>query len=89
MWKKGTPKEDVALFCLKSVEAALIAMTKALFAEYGELPMVYAGGVMSNALLQQSMASHFGGFFAQPAFSADNAAGIAVLTAMRHGRSVR
>ncbi len=89
MWKKGAPKEDVALFCLKSVEVALMAMTKALFAQYGELPIVYAGGVMSNAMLQQSLSYHFGGFFAKPAFSADNAAGIAVLTAMRHEQSMR
>ena len=84
MWKKGAPAEEVALFCLKSVEAALVAMTNALCEEYGCLPLVYAGGVMSNGLLKTSLGERFGGAFAQPLFSADNAAGIAVLTAIKH-----
>ncbi len=83
MLKDGAPKEEVALFCLKSIEAAVVAMTKALFEEYGELPLVYAGGVMSNSLLKQTLSAQFGGAFADPIYSADNAAGIAVLTAMK------
>jgi len=73
----------VALFCLKSIEAALISMTEALFSAYGELPLVYAGGVMSNSLLKASLSLRFGGAFADPVYSADNAAGIAVLTAIK------
>ncbi len=84
MLKKGAPREEVALFCLKSIEAALVSMTQALMREFGELPLVYAGGVMSNRLLQASLSSQFGGSFAEPMFSADNAAGIAVLTAIKH-----
>ncbi len=84
MWKKGAPAEEVALFCLKSIEAALVAMTTALRAEFGNLPLVYAGGVMSNSLLKASLTAQFGGAFAEPVFSADNAAGIAVLTAIKH-----
>lgn len=83
---KGTPAEDVARFCLASVEAALVAMTEALFSVYGELPLLYAGGVMSNSILRTSLTKRFGGVFADPVYSADNAAGIAVLTAIRHER---
>lgn len=79
MLKKGTPPAEVALFCLKSVEAALVAMTENLLATYGNLPLVYAGGVMSNTLLQNGMRERFGGCFAPPQFSADNAVGIATL----------
>ena len=83
MLKDGAPKEEVALFCLKSIEAALTAMTEALFTEYGELPLVYAGGVMSDSLLKDALSARFGGAFAAPMYSADNAAGIAVLTAIK------
>ena len=83
MLRDGAPKEEVALFCLKSVEAAVTAMTQALFREYGELPLVYAGGVMSNSLLKATLSERFGGAFADPVYSADNAAGIAVLTAVK------
>ncbi len=80
----GAPASEVALFCLKSVEAALTAMTERLLQEYGDLPLLYAGGVMSNSLLKETLTRRFGGAFADPMYSADNAAGVAVLTAIRH-----
>ncbi|MBQ9413691.1 MAG: peptidase M22 [Clostridia bacterium] len=86
IWKDGAPAEDVALFCLKSVEAAIVAMTAAVQNTYADLPLLYAGGVMSNAMLKASLSERFGGVFAPPVYSADNAAGIAVLTAIRKGR---
>ncbi len=79
MLKNGVPPAQIALFCLKSVEAALVKMTEQLLCAYGELPIVYAGGVMSNSLLKETLSSKFGGRFAPPQFSADNAAGIATL----------
>lgn len=79
MLDTGCSPADIALFCLKSVEAALVAMTAALQKRYGDLPLLYAGGVMSNTLLKNTLTATFGGSFAPPVFSADNAAGIAVL----------
>ena len=46
---------------------------------FGELPVVYAGGVMSSLFLRPVLERE-GGAFAAPEFSSDNAAGIAVLT---------
>ncbi len=85
MLEKGCPPADIALFCLKSVEAALVAMTAALQKQYGDLPLIYAGGVMSNTLLKDTLTATFGGNFAPPAFSADNAAGIAALCRIKEG----
>ncbi len=87
MLKNGASAAQVARFCLLSVEAAVVAMTEHLFSTFGTLPLVYAGGVMSNALLRASLSARFGGRFAPPMFSVDNAAGIAVLTAIRHDGS--
>lgn len=81
--KKGASPAEVARFCLSSVEAALASMTETLLAAYGDLPLLYAGGVMSNSLLREHLTARFGGSFAPPAFSADNAAGIAVLCRLR------
>ena len=82
MLDSGEKPEDIALFCLKSVEAALCGMTDALISEYGKLPLIYAGGVMSNKIIRKTMEEKYGGIFAKPEFSSDNAAGIAVLTAI-------
>lgn len=81
--KKGAPPAEVARFCLASVEAALTAMTEALLGTFGNLPLLYAGGVMSNGILRAHLTARFGGSFAPPAFSADNAAGIAVLCRLK------
>ncbi len=76
---RGEPPAEVARFCLDSVAAAIDGMTAALLAQYGDLPVVYAGGVMSNGILRERFEKAYGGHFAPPAFSADNAVGIASL----------
>ena len=58
-------------------------MAETLLQRYGKLPLVFAGGVMSNVIIRQDLQQRLGASFAEPAFSADNAAGIAVLTRMR------
>lgn len=83
MLDDGAPAAEVALFCLMNIHAALQAMTQRLLQSYGDLPIVYAGGVMSNSILKEKLTTEFGGAFAPPVYSADNAAGIAVLTSLR------
>ena len=82
---RGDPPAEVARFCLCSVLAALDGMTAALLRRYGDLPLLYAGGVMSNTLLRRGLEERYGGAFAPPAYSADNAAGIAFLASVRAG----
>ena len=60
-------------------------MTQGLLKEYGSLPLVFAGGVMSNSLIRESLTGKYGALFAAPEYSADNAAGIAVLAAVKGG----
>ena len=81
--EKGTPPEEVARFCLDVVRVTIEEMTARLLLEYGELPLLYAGGVMSNSIIKSALVERFGGLFAPPALSADNAAGIAFLGAMK------
>lgn len=81
--KEGKPREEIAAYCLQAILAALDGMTAALLKEYGPLPLLFAGGVMSNSILRRALTEKYGAFFAEPAFSADNAAGIAVLASMK------
>lgn len=86
--KKGEPPAQVARYCLGCVQAALEEMTVRLLREFGAIPIVYAGGVMSNSLLKKALQERFDGCFAPPVFSADNAAGIALLGAVKEGESL-
>lgn len=80
MLENGESKEDTAKFLLTYIADTLSEMVKSIFSEYGELPLVFAGGVMSNSIIREIITSRFQAFFAEPEFSCDNAAGIAVLT---------
>lgn len=86
--ERGEPAEEVARFCLDYVRTTLTEMTERLLLEYGDLPLVYAGGVMSNSILRAALVDRFGGSFAPPAFSADNAAGVALLGATKGGDGI-
>ena len=82
--EKGTSKEDVARFCIELIYETVAGMTRALQKEYGNLPLLYAGGVMSNSILQKKLHENFGGYFAPPRFSSDNAAGVAYLAFLKN-----
>lgn len=81
----GEPDFDIALYCIKYIESAVIAMTENALKEYGDLPLVYAGGVMSDRLIRESIQKRFNANFAEPAFSADNACGTAIFAAIKDG----
>ena len=76
---EGKSPEYVSAFCLKYIEQTLSEMTKRLLEKYGELPLLFAGGVMSNQIIKNSFEEKYNAIFAPPQFSADNSAGIAYL----------
>lgn len=79
----------VAKLCLKYIEQTLHSMTLKLLKEYGDIPIVFAGGVMSNSIIRQNIQSSIKCEFSKPEFSTDNACGVAVLAyikdKMKHG----
>jgi len=86
MLETGSSKEEIAGYCLQSILAALDAMCGLLLKQYGKLPVVFAGGVMSNSIIRNALTNKYGAYFAAPEYSADNAAGVAVLAAMREAQ---
>lgn len=83
MLRAGECREDIARFCIESIRAAIEAMACELIHTRGEHPFVFAGGVMSNRMIRDAICQKYDASFAQPSFSCDNAAGIAVLAAVR------
>lgn len=79
MQKAGEPACDIALFCIESILAVVDRMTEQIRESEGNLPVIYSGGVMSNRIIRERIAGKYGGFFAEPQFSSDNAAGISIL----------
>lgn len=82
--------ENIALFCLDYIADTIISMTSAAVETYGELPLVFAGGVMSDMIIREKIISRFpSAEFAQPQFSCDNAAGTAVFGYLKYKFGVR
>lgn len=78
MLSDGEKSEDIALFCLEYITASVEQMTRSILNEYGNLPVLYAGGVTSNSLLRKRIKEQFGGLFPPPEYSCDNAVGVAI-----------
>lgn len=87
MLEKGESNSDIARYCIEFVRSTLERMTKNILEKYGNLPLVFAGGVMSNSIIRNSFTEEFGAYFAQPQFSADNAAGTAYLTFLKESKN--
>ena len=79
MLSNGEQQCDVAKYCIDYVCTAVRIMTQDALKKYGELPVVFAGGVMSNSIMRKVLSQEFGAYFANPEFSSDNAAGTAYL----------
>lgn len=81
LYEKTGDAPLTAAFLLQYLSDAVIAMSRDLLAKYGDIPVLYAGGVMADAFIRQNVTAAIPrAYFAAPAFSADNAAGIALLT---------
>ena len=85
---EGASQEEVSAYCLEYIISSVDSSVKALLAEYGELPVLFSGGVSSNSMLNRRMSEKYGAYFAKPAFSADNAFGTAVLASIKFNSEV-
>lgn len=79
MRSKGESPENTARFILNAVEKTVYEMTRYAREKYGDLPVIYAGGVMSDRYIKTELEKKLGSiYFSEPDFSRDNAAGIAL-----------
>ena len=83
MLERGAGSEDVAMYCLSFIYASVREMTEYALKKHGSLPVVFAGGVMSDKIIREKLERDFGSYFAAPEFSCDNAAGTAVFAKMK------
>lgn len=86
MLSEDVSHEDIALACQYAVAASAAKMTEYAFSQKGQLPVLYAGGVMSNKYIRKYIADRYENtYFAAPEFSCDNAAGTAIFAAYSNG----
>lgn len=81
MYSDNVNPSEIALYCLSSIYSALYDTVTEIITKYGNHPLVFSGGVMSNSLIKNKISKDFKDVsFASPEFSSDNAGGIAILS---------
>ncbi len=84
MLEKGESAENISAYCLDYISETIISMTEYALEKHGKLPLVYAGGVMSDKLIRDKIISKYKeASFAQPQFSCDNATGTALFAYLK------
>ena len=72
-------REACARFVFEFVMRTLMKMADGIMERNGKLPILFAGGVMSNSLMRETLSKRFDASFASPEYSSDNAAGVCLL----------
>ena len=86
MYINNSSPEDIAKYCFTYLSKTFEIMCEKIILKYGDLPVVFAGGVMSNTIIRKHLSQKFNAFFASPEYSCDNAAGIAILSKLKEDR---
>ena len=79
MLRQKTDTSEIALTCLMFIEKTLEKMCKSILEKYGEMPVLFAGGVMSNSIIRGELSGKLDCVFASAQLSSDNACGTALL----------
>ena len=84
IYERTQSRELTSAYVFEYVSETLGKMTRTLRAEHPNIPVIYAGGVMSNKIIKKRLQAIENTYFAEPQYSADNAVGIALLCRRRH-----
>ena len=84
--RDGNTKETVSRYCIEFIKNTIDKMTENILSQYGDLPIIYSGGVMSNSIISEYLSNKYSALFASPMASSDNAVGIATLCYLKHAK---
>ena len=80
LFKESGDKAKTSAYVLEFVAQTFFRIAKDARTKHGDLPIVFAGGVMSNMRIRNLLMTLGDVYFAEPTLSTDNAVGIAMLT---------
>lgn len=84
MLASGCTAAHVSAFTFEFVAKTLRKIAENVRGSYGDLPIVWAGGVMSNSIIKKRLSALGNVYFTEPQYSADNAAGVALICRERY-----
>ncbi len=85
LYEDTLDKNAVAHFVLRYLGRGIVEICQKFLEEYGDMPMLFAGGVMSNSIIKEMIDGAIkDSSFAEPSLSSDNAVGVAALGLLRY-----
>ena len=75
---------QTSAYVFEFIGKTLYKLSEGFRAEYGNIPLLFAGGVMSNGMIKRKLSAMENTYFSEPQFSADNAAGISLMARDRY-----
>ena len=79
MIKSGASPEAVCSYTFTFIAKTLARLAANAREAHGDLPIVWAGGVMSNSIIKNHLSKLGNVYFTEPQYSADNAVGVALI----------
>ena len=80
----GVDKEEVCAYVFEFIAKTLKKLASNAREEHGDLPIIWAGGVMSNSIIKSRLSELGNVYFTEPQYSADNAAGVALICRQKY-----
>lgn len=77
--EKGISKDKIVRYLFSVLVSGVTEMVRPFLSDYPDVPLLFTGGVSSNRYLRRFFGDRKRFLFAEPAFSCDNAAGVALL----------
>ncbi len=87
LYQAGEKPENVAAYLFMYIAVLIERLYENVIARYGDLPVIFSGGVMCNSIVRRRLAGRHNVFFCAPEFSSDNAAGLAYLALRENDES--
>ncbi len=84
MISDGLPKEQICAYTFEFIAKTLAAIATNVRDKLGDLPIVWAGGVMSNSIIKSRLKQLGNVYFTEPQYSSDNAVGVALIGRNRY-----
>lgn len=79
MINSGASAEAVCHYTFAFIAKTLTKLAENARSVHGDLPIVWAGGVMSNSIIKKHLSSLGNVYFTEPQYSSDNAVGVALI----------
>lgn len=79
LMENGALPCDIAAFLFEYLSCVLSKLTDNIRVQYGKIPVLFAGGVMSNTRIRKNLSALPDVYFASPSLSSDNACGVGIL----------